>query len=97
LPFSTVGGMMTRALLSENRTGYPAPLQESAPSPNRSCPLFSPRLAGLAVGFWKNQADIAQQWQVDKRFKPAMKSAARVRITKGWERALGRAKAWEES
>ena len=28
-------------------------------------------LAGLAVGFWKNQADIAKQWQADRRFKPA--------------------------
>jgi glycerol kinase len=54
-------------------------------------------LAGLAVGFWKNQADIAKQWQVDKRFKPAMKAPIRTRITKGWVRALGRAKAWEES
>ena len=54
-------------------------------------------LAGLAVGFWKNQADIARQWQVDKRFKPAMKPAVRTRIAKGWERALSRAKAWEEA
>jgi glycerol kinase len=54
-------------------------------------------LAGLAVGFWKNQADIARQWQVDKRFKPAMKTAVRTKITKGWVRALGRAKAWEDS
>ena len=54
-------------------------------------------LAGLAVGFWKNQADIARQWQVDKRFTPSMKSATRIRIAKGWERALSRAKAWEES
>jgi glycerol kinase len=54
-------------------------------------------LAGLAVGFWKNQADIARQWQVDKRFKPAMKTVARSKITKGWERALSRAKAWEEA
>jgi len=54
-------------------------------------------LAGLAVGFWKDQADIARQWQVDKRFTPAMKSAARTRIAKGWAQALSRAKAWEES
>jgi len=52
-------------------------------------------LAGLAVGYWKNQADIARQWQVDKRFTPAMKAATRNRIAKDWERALGRAKAWE--
>src|SRR5881227_2582870 len=41
-------------------------------------------LAGLAVGFWKNQADIARQWQVDKRFKPSMTAATRNRIAKGW-------------
>jgi glycerol kinase len=52
-------------------------------------------LAGLAVGYWKNQADIAQQWQVDKRFTPTMKAATRSRIAKEWARALGRAKAWE--
>ena len=54
-------------------------------------------LAGLAVGFWKSQADIARQWQADKRFTPAMKPAARKRIAKGWVRALSRAKAWEDS
>jgi glycerol kinase len=53
-------------------------------------------LAGLAVGYWKSQADIARQWQADKRFTPAMKSAARNRITKGWARALSRAKSWDE-
>jgi glycerol kinase len=53
-------------------------------------------LAGLAVGYWRSQADIARQWQADKRFTPAMKPAARNRIAKGWVRALSRAKAWEE-
>src|SRR4029079_10589513 len=71
-------------------------------------PVISPRvaaqtalrtayLAGLAVGFWKNQADIARQWQVDKRFGPAMKCPVRAKIVKGGGRALGRAKAWEEA
>jgi glycerol kinase len=53
-------------------------------------------LAGLAVGFWKSQADIARQWQVDKSFKPAMKAPERKRITAGWARALERARAWVE-
>jgi glycerol kinase len=52
-------------------------------------------LAGLAVGYWKSQADIARQWQVDKRFTPHMKPAARKRVATEWARALGRAKAWE--
>jgi glycerol kinase len=53
-------------------------------------------LAGLAVGYWKNQAEIARQWQVDARFKPAMSPAARKRMASGWAKALSRAKGWEE-
>ncbi len=49
-------------------------------------------LAGLAVGFWKNEAEIAKQWQTDRRFKPTMKSAARTGIVEGWERALRQAR-----
>jgi len=49
-------------------------------------------LAGLAVGFWKNEAEIAKQWQTDTRFKSAMKAAARTRIVDGWERALKQAR-----
>ena len=54
-------------------------------------------LAGLAVGYWRNQEDIARQWQADKRFTPAMKAPQRKRIAAGWKRALSRAKAWEEA
>jgi glycerol kinase len=54
-------------------------------------------LAGLAVGYWSSQADIARQWQADKRFKPAMKAAARKQISAGWVKALGRARKWEDS
>ena len=49
-------------------------------------------LAGLAVGYWKSQADIAKQWQTDKRFTAAMKPAVRDRIAKGWVRALSQAR-----
>ncbi|MFL5608017.1 MAG: glycerol kinase GlpK [Gemmatimonadaceae bacterium] len=53
-------------------------------------------LAGLAVGYWKNQAEIARQWQVDARFTPAMSPAARKKMAVGWARALTRAKGWEQ-
>ena len=52
-------------------------------------------LAGLAVGYWKSKKDIATQWKPDRRFKPQMKPAARRRLLAGWEKALARAKAWE--
>jgi glycerol kinase len=52
-------------------------------------------LAGLAVGFWMDQREIAAQWQADRRFVPAVKSSLREKLLAGWNRALGRAKRWE--
>ncbi|MEO6035061.1 MAG: glycerol kinase GlpK [Verrucomicrobiota bacterium] len=52
-------------------------------------------LAGLAVGFWKNRAEISEQWQVDRRFTTSMTPAKRKKICAGWTKALARAKAWE--
>jgi len=65
------------------------------PKVNETTALGAACLAGLAVGYWKNLADIAKHWQVDRKFKPTMKAAARSHITQGWNRALGRAKGWE--
>jgi len=67
------------------------------PKVSETTALGAAYLAGLAVGFWKSQADIAKQWQVDKQFAPAMKAPQRKKIAGGWERALERAKAWEEA
>ena len=49
-------------------------------------------LAGLAVGFWKNEKEIAQQWQVEKRFEPQMKKSERERLYEGWQAAVARAR-----
>jgi glycerol kinase len=49
-------------------------------------------LAGLAVGFWKNEKDIADQWQVEKRFEPQMKRSERERLYEGWQEAVARAR-----
>jgi len=53
-------------------------------------------LAGLAVGYWQSKTDIAQQWQQDSRFAPQMKPATRRRLVTGWDKALARAKDWED-
>jgi len=66
------------------------------PRVSETTALGAAYLAGLAVGFWKSQAEIAKQWQVDKTFTPALKVTERKRIARGWERALERAKRWEE-
>lgn len=53
-------------------------------------------LAGLAVGFWPDRETLAAQWQADRKFDPEMASADRDEARKGWEKALARAKHWEE-
>ena len=49
-------------------------------------------LAGLAVGYWKDTAEIASQWQADRRFEPSMPRERVEKLRAGWQRALERAK-----
>jgi len=54
-------------------------------------------LAGLAVGFWKNTDALAAQWQLDRRFEPAMSAARRAALKAGWSKAVKRSRAWVEA
>ena len=51
-------------------------------------------LAGLAVGFWHDLADVAKHWANDRRFNPAMPSAERDKLYGQWQRAVERTKDW---
>jgi len=51
-------------------------------------------LAGLAVGFWRDTAEVVANWQVDRRFEPVMARDQAAALTAGWDKAVARAKAW---
>ncbi len=51
-------------------------------------------LAGLAVGFWKNDDDLASQWRTDRRFEPAMPASRVHELRARWTQALARAREW---
>ena len=53
-------------------------------------------LAGLAVGFWSSTDEIAAQWQLGRRFEPAMSADERAAKLSRWHRAVERAKDWAE-
>jgi glycerol kinase len=53
-------------------------------------------LAGLAVGFWASQEEIAAQWQAERRFEPQMPVARRDELMARWARAVAHAKSWAE-
>jgi len=50
--------------------------------------------AGLAVGFWKDLADVAQNWQEDKRWTPNMDTAERERQLRLWKKAVTKSMDW---
>jgi glycerol kinase len=49
-------------------------------------------LAGLAVGYWADQADIAQNWQLEKRFEPNMPTENAAQAYEGWKKAVAAAR-----
>ncbi|MCA1857068.1 glycerol kinase GlpK [Massilia oculi] len=51
-------------------------------------------LAGLAVGYWDSREDIARQWQVERRFEPAMGEQERTERMARWGRAVAHARSW---
>jgi glycerol kinase len=52
-------------------------------------------LAGLAVGFWKDEATIDAQWRAARRFEPAMTASRRAELVSAWRRGVERAARWE--
>ena len=52
-------------------------------------------LAGMAVNFYK-QEEIAENWQIDQQFNVEMDEATRVKLYKGWLKAVERCKGWED-
>ncbi len=64
------------------------------PQVRETTALGAAYLAGLAVGYWAGDADVAANWQVDRRFEPAMPRERVDELRAGWEKAVSRAKAW---
>ena len=53
-------------------------------------------LAGLAIGFWKDTAEIENYWQADKNFEPEMEDSKRQKEIRQWKKAVKAAQAWTE-
>jgi glycerol kinase len=71
------------------------------------CPVVRPRvrettalgaayLAGLAVGYWSDRAEIRRLWQAERTFIPAMDRGQAAELRHRWSRALERTKGWEQ-
>ncbi|NKE07938.1 glycerol kinase GlpK [Mesobacillus selenatarsenatis] len=55
---------------------------------NETTALGAAYLAGLAVGYWADQQEIASQWAIDKKFEPKMPEEDRNQLYSGWKKAV---------
>ena len=58
------------------------------PVVNETTALGAAYLAGLAVGFWESQEEIAKQWAVDRTILPKMSDENRTKLYDGWKKAV---------
>jgi glycerol kinase len=58
------------------------------PVVNETTALGAAYLAGLAVGFWKDREEIAQNWKVDRSFEVTMSEEQRNQLYNGWQKAV---------
>ena len=50
--------------------------------------------AGLAVGYWKDRAELERNWGIAARWSPVMPAAERERLYRSWQRAVERSFGW---
>jgi len=55
---------------------------------NETTALGAAYLAGLAVGFWDSQEEIAAQWVLGRQFSPKMAEEKRNALYAGWKKAV---------
>jgi glycerol kinase len=53
-------------------------------------------LAGLASGVWQTLDELGSLWALDREFRPQMGDAERNRLYRGWQKAVGRVRDWED-
>jgi glycerol kinase len=66
------------------------------PSVTETTALGAAYMAGLALGFWSDTAQISSQWLVDRRFEPHLSEAERLAKLARWHQAVERAKGWAQ-
>jgi glycerol kinase len=66
------------------------------PKVTETTALGAAYLAGLAVGYWKDQKDVETNWQVERKFEPQMHCGEVSHRRERWTEALSRSRDWEE-
>ena len=66
------------------------------PQVSETTALGAAYLAGLATGFWKNREEITTNWAIDQTFDPKLSEEMRIKLYKGWKRAVKSTMYWSK-
>ncbi|RDU37744.1 glycerol kinase [Neobacillus piezotolerans] len=81
------GGAVKNNFLMDFQSGIlDVPVER--PQINETTALGAAYLAGLAVGFWESQEEIAAKWAIDRAFEPEMADREREELYSGWKKAV---------
>ncbi|HZW26952.1 MAG TPA: glycerol kinase GlpK [Trueperaceae bacterium] len=97
LPFTELrvdGGAANNDLLMQLQADV-AGVTVVRPAVTETTALGAAFLAGLAVGVWGSEDEIAALWREEKRFEPRMHESERTVMRERWAAAVERAKGWE--
>jgi glycerol kinase len=87
------GAVMNNFLMNFQSDVLNVPVER--PVVNETTALGAAYLAGLAVGYWESQEEIASQWAIDRSFEPNMSDEDRDQLYDGWKKAVKAAMAFK--
>ena len=67
------------------------------PKVTETTALGAAYLAGLAVGYWHDEAELTALWQAERRFAPSMAIDQREALFADWRRAIQRTLGWAKA
>ena len=98
LPLTTLkvdGGAAANAMLLQFQADL-LNVTVRRPVVSETTALGAAYLAGLAVGYWESKDDVADNWALDREFRPSMPREKSEKLYAGWKKAVGRSLDWEE-
>ena len=87
------GGAVINTLLMQMQSNL-LDLSLIRPKWNEVTALGAAFLAGLAIGYWKNQDEIKQLWSEDLRFEPVLSDKERQKQIARWQEAVSCTRSW---
>ncbi len=89
------GGMVANELLMQFQADI-LDVPVVRPRVTETTALGAAYAAGLAVGYWKDRDDLKRNWEVERRWQPAMGAEKRSRLYRSWQKAVARSFDWAE-